>query len=431
MRHLAQKKTMPAPSRPAAKVEAIGLEELSQAGVASNSKDSLLVSLLTGGDDRPYALGMVSALIDQGVAVEFIGSDALDEPLLHESPLIKFLNLRGDQSETATFGRKVVRILAYYARLFRYAATGKPRVFHILWNNKFELIDRTFLMLYYRALAKRVVLTAHNVNTRKRDGRDNWINRLSLRVQYRLCHHIFVHTERMKTEILSDFSVPESRVSVIPFGINNTIPCTDMTRPEARRLLGVPEESRLALFFGQIAPYKGLEYLVDAMRLLAEAGEDIRLIIAGKVKRGCEDYWHKIQEALALDCLRDCVIQRIQFIADDNVEQYFKASDVAVLPYVSIFQSGVPFLAYSFGLPVIASDVGSMREDIVEGTTGFVYSPSTTQDLAKALRSYFASELYRCLDSKRSEIQSFANERNSWAIVGERIVAVYRRLLDA
>lgn len=431
MRHLEQNKTPAAPSSFEAQVEEIERQELSQADLASASKRSLLVGLLTGGDDRPYALGMVSALVNQGVTVEFIASDALDEPILHESPLIKFLNLRGDQNETAAFGRKVIRILAYYGRLFRYAATAKPRVFHILWNNKFELVDRTLLMLCYRALAKRVVLTAHNVNTRKRDGCDTWINRLSLRAQYRLCHHIFVHTERMKAEILAHFAVAESRVSVIPFGINNTIPCTDMTRQEARRLLGVPEESPLALFFGQIAPYKGLEYLVEAMRFLAQAGEDIRLVIAGKVKRGFEDYWSKIQEALSVDCLRDRVIQRIQFIADEDVERSFKASDVAVLPYVSIFQSGVPFLAYSFGLPVIASDVGSMREDIVEGKTGFVYSPATTQGLAKAIQSYFTSDLYRCLGAKRSEIQFFANQRNSWAIVGEKIVAVYRHLLEA
>ena len=52
----------------------------------------------------------------------------------------------------------------YYAKLIRYAATAEPRIFHILWNNKFEYFDRTLLMLYYRLLGKKIVLTAHNVN---------------------------------------------------------------------------------------------------------------------------------------------------------------------------------------------------------------------------------------------------------------------------
>ena len=333
--------------------------------------------------------------------------------------------------DRTSLGAKILRILSYYARLLLYAATARARIFHILWNNKFELVDRVALMLYYRALGKRVVLTAHNVNTRKRDGCDTWINRLSLRIQYQLCHHVFVHTERMKFELAADFGISESRVSVIPFGVNKTIPTSEMTRAESRRLIGALEDSRLALFFGQIAPYKGLEYLVAAMKIVAEAGENVSLVIAGKVKRGCEDYWREIQKALAAEALGKRVIQRIQFIADAEVERYFKAADVAVLPYVNIFQSGVPFLAYNFGLPVIATDVGSMREDVVVGKTGFICKPANAEALAATIRSYFSSELYRSLNVRRGEIQSFADERNSWTIVGERIVAVYRRLRES
>ena len=57
------------------------------------------------------------------------------------------------------------------------------------------------LMLYYRLLGKRIVFTAHNVNMRKRDRCDSWFNRFTLRLQYRLCSHILVHTEAMKNEI--------------------------------------------------------------------------------------------------------------------------------------------------------------------------------------------------------------------------------------
>ena len=91
---------------------------------------------------------------------------------------------------------KAVRLSTYYLRLLKYAVVAKPRIFHILWNNKFELFDRTLLMLYYRLLGRRVVLTAHNVNAAKRDGRDSLLNRLTLWVQYRLSDHIFVHTGR-------------------------------------------------------------------------------------------------------------------------------------------------------------------------------------------------------------------------------------------
>src|SRR5689334_11516376 len=78
----------------------------------------------------------------------------------------------------------MVRILSYYFKLLRYAATAKPRTFHILWNNKVLHFDRTLLMFYYRLLGKRLVLTVHNVNAAKRDNRDSAFNRFTLRIQY-------------------------------------------------------------------------------------------------------------------------------------------------------------------------------------------------------------------------------------------------------
>ena len=68
---------------------------------------------------------------------------------------------------------------------------------------------------------------------------DSWLNRLSLKIQYNLSDHIFVHTNGMKSELISDFRIPEGKVSVIPFGINNTVPNTSLSSAEAKRQLGI------------------------------------------------------------------------------------------------------------------------------------------------------------------------------------------------
>jgi hypothetical protein len=107
---------------------------------------SASVALLTGGSDKPYALGLASALAARGIAVDFIGSDELDCPEVHAVPDLRFMNLRGDQRDDAPFLRKFSRVLLYYARLVRYASHRQPRILHILWNNRFELFDRTLLM---------------------------------------------------------------------------------------------------------------------------------------------------------------------------------------------------------------------------------------------------------------------------------------------
>lgn len=395
---------------------------------ACSPATSFRVSLLTGGGDRPYALGMASALVRQGISVDFIGSDELDTPELHRAPLVNFLNLRGDQTADAPFCRKVVRLLTYYARLVQYVLRSEPPIFHILWNNKFELIDRTLLMLYYKMMGKRLVLTVHNVNARKRDARDSFLNRLSLRVQYRLSDHILVHTEKMKGELVAEFDVVKDKISVIPFGINNTVPDTTLSTTEAKRQLGLSQHDKTLLFFGNIAPYKGLEYLIAAFSKLLSQDSNYRLIIAGRPK-GDERYWKEIEQSIARDGIQGRIVPRIEYVPDEQTELYFKAADVLVLPYTRVFQSGVLFLGYAFGLPAIAADVGSLRDDVVDGETGFVCRSSDPGDLADKISAYFASDLYQELETRRRQIQAFANERYSWTHAGKILDGVYRQML--
>ena len=387
------------------------------------------VGLLTGGGDKPYALGIASALSGQGIRLDFVGSDDVNAPELHQMPSLTFLNLRGNQRQDVGALQKIGRVLVYYFRLLRYTATAKPRILHILWNERLEYFDRTLLMLFYKMVGKKIAYTAHNVNAGKRDANDSFLNRLTLRVQYRLADHIFVHTEQMKRELQLEFRVPENRVSVIPFGINSTVPNTNLSQAEARQTLGLPASAKALLFFGHIAPYKGLEYLIAALRVLCEKDDSYRLIIAGSPK-GSEPYWRGIQEDLAQGNVREHIIERIEFVPDAQTELYFKAADVLVLPYTHVFQSGVLSLGYNFGLPVIAADVGALREDILDGQTGYIFRPKDPKDLVNSVEMYFASDLYKNLEHRRPQIQSYARERYSWDKVGEVTKKVYELLLE-
>jgi glycosyltransferase involved in cell wall biosynthesis len=387
------------------------------------------IGLLTGGSDRPYALGLASALASSGISLDFIGSDQLDSPMLRERPELTFLNLRGSQQEDAGVTTKVLRVLMYYARLIRYAATARPRLFHILWNNKFEFFDRTLLMLFYKLLRKKIVLTAHNINAGRRDSNDSALNRLTLWIQYHLADHIFVHTGKMKTELLEGFGVREEAITVIPFGINNSVPRTGLTREMARRRLGIAPDERVMLFFGHIGPYKGLEFLVAAFHRLAAEAADYRLIIAGQPLRGSDDYFAAIERAIDADVSSERVVRQTGFVPDEETELYFKATDLLVLPYTEVAQSGVLVLGYSFGVPVVAADVGSLREDIVEGRTGFLCKPADPVDLAETISRYFRSDLFMTPDERGAMICNYARDRYSWDAVSRTTSIVYKQLL--
>ena len=385
-------------------------------GMDGTERTCFRVALLTGGGDKPYALGLATALAASGLQIDFIGSDDLEVPELLSNSSVNFLNLRGDQRTDAALMSKMWRVMAYYWRLIRYAAVAQPRIFHILWNNKFKVVDRVVLMLYYRLLGKKVLLTAHNVNAAKRDASDSLGNRISLRIQYQLSDHIFVHTDSMKAELVSEFGLRESKVSVVPFGINNTVPNTALSRTVARQRLGIKEGEKTLLFFGNIAPYKGLEYLVRAFRIVSAVDPKYCLVIAGRPK-GPRTYWKEVEREILNAGQHGRVVQEIEYIPDCDTEVYFKAADVLVLPYVSIFQSGVLLLGYNFGLPAIATDVGSLKQDLVEGEAGFICRPRDPEDLSKAIERFFASELYRKSEAVRQEIRSFASQRYSWSEV--------------
>jgi D-inositol-3-phosphate glycosyltransferase len=391
--------------------------------------NELKVALLTGGGDKHYAWGLARALASKDVSVDLIGSDELDCPELQDGSRVTFLNLRGSQLESASRWEKVSRVLRYYARLIRYASASGPRVFHILWNNKFETFDRTLLMAYYKLMGKKIVFTAHNVNAGTRDANDSVLNRVTLRIQYSLADHILVHTDKMKSELQSSFDVPGQSVTVIPFGINDIVPNTGLAPADAKTRLGIGHDERTILFFGNIAPYKGLEFLLGAFRQLATSGVKYRLIVAGRARGGPDAYPDRMREMMNDDGIRGRIIQRIEHIPDEETELYFKAADVVALPYKHIFQSGVLFMAYSFGLPVIATDVGSLREDVAEGQTGFLCSPGDPDALAEAIEKYFESPLFRSLSDKREGIREYARKRNSGDLVGDITRGVYAGLL--
>jgi glycosyltransferase involved in cell wall biosynthesis len=388
----------------------------------------LSVALLTGCQDRSYAFALAMELSSKGLRIDVIGNNRVDSPEFHTTPNVTFFNLGGIQELRSTFPTKLIQLLLYYLRLIRYLAFPKPKIVHVLWNSKFEYFDRTILMLYCKFLRKKIVLTAHNVNRAKRDSRDSLLNRLTLKTQYRLADHIFVHTESMKSEICADFGVRPEAVTRIPFGMNVAVPHTSLSTTAAKSKLGIREQEKTILFFGRIAPYKGLEYLLVAFERLLKTDPDYRLVIAGEPMPGHEEYLEKVRSIMNQPEMENQLVQKLEFVPDEDTELYFKAADVVALPYKDIFQSGVLFLGFSFGLPAITADVGSFREDVAPGQRGFLFEPGNSTSLANAIEQYFASDLYKNLETRRIEIREFASKQHSWETAGEITRKVYQEL---
>lgn len=387
------------------------------------------VALLTGGYDRPYTFGLAMALAAAGVQVDVIGGTFVDRPEFHTTPGITFLNLRGDKNPEWSRARKALSLAAYYLRLLRYAAGARPQVFHILWNNQAAWFDRTLLTALYRLRGKRIVLTAHNVNQAARDGRDSAANRLTLRTQYRLADAIIVHAPAMAAQLRSDFGVPAGAILTVPFPINDSVPVTGLTREGARAKLGLRPDDRVLLFFGQIRPNKGLEYLVRGLRILIREDPRYRLLIAGAPRRDAVGYLQSVREEIRNAGLGDSVVEHATYVTDEETEAYFKAADALVLPYRDVSQSGVLFLGFAFGLPAIATAVGGMPDAVVEGRNGALCNPEDPASIAAAVRRCLAASPAEAA-RRRAEIARRARETNSWARVAEDSAALYLRVVN-
>ena len=150
----------------------------------------------------------------------------------------------------------------------------------------------------------------------------------------------------------------------------------------------------------------------------------------GKPK-GAKSYWNQIRRTIVSSDIGDRVIEKIEYIPDEATELYFKAADALVLPYGHVFQSGVLFLGYNFGLPAIAADVASLKNEIIEGKTGLIFRARDPSDLASKVDEYFNSELYSNLENTRFQIKQYATDRYSWSKVGNITTAVYSKLLSS
>jgi len=387
------------------------------------------ISLLSGGIDKTYAFGLMSGMVKDGVRFDLIGSDEMEGAGILEDPSIDFYNLRGDMDPDVPVARKIFRILLYYFRLLKYSCRAETRIFHILWHNRFIVVDRTLMILLYKLLGKKVIFTAHNVNDWDRDGRDTFLNRKSLGYLYHKVDHIIVHTDPMRESLARDFGISPEKVSVIPIGINEQYPVTELSREGARKELGLPPGGKVLLNFGYLAPYKGLDLMVDALEKLEAKNPGYRLIIAGQVKKGYDHYWEKVKQQIGNKGLTDRIIEKAEFIPDEAVEVYFKAADALVLPYRQIFQSGVLLASYGFGLPVIATDVGSLRENIIQGETGYVCKPDDPESLAEAIEKFFQGDLYKDPERTVGNIIRYSREKYSWEKIGEKTRDIYQRIL--
>lgn len=247
-----------------------------------------------------------------------------------------------------------------------------------LLRRRFDVIHLVWPPNIYEAalylLRRRMVLTVHDpfVHT----GNDSFIVRLRRKVAFRLVPKLIILNQPQRQPFINHYRLKPERVYN---GIIGCYTCLRTIQPDLSALPG----GAYILFAGKVSPYKGLDYLLPAMRLVHDECPDCRLVVAGGGK-----YHFDLSPYLP----SDYIDIRNRYIPEEELVALISHARFVVCPYTDATQSGVVMSAFAFGKPVIATNVGGLPEMVKDGRYGIVVREKDTDTLAKAMARLWTEE---------------------------------------
>ena len=373
-----------------------------------------------------YAFNLSSALAERGHEVTLITAAAYELDGRSVPPglaIVKVLGRWGAKlgSRGPGFLRRALARLEALADALRVAVRvrrERPDVAHLHSTNPAALAYLTAL----RWTGVPLVATAHVVTPHERIPLQTPV--------YRRIHRtpdlVIAHSQADGRRLEDEFALAQESVEVIPHGEYGFFERGGRTvdRREARRRLGLAEAEEVVLFFGYIREYKGLDLLLDAWPAIQQRRAAARMLIAGDPVRLSSARRQELEEqAEALGA-----VHRFAYIPFADVATYFAAADLLVMPYRSISQSGVLYLALSVGLPVVATRVGALPELLYHGESALLVPPECPGELAEALTAALGDpELLQRLARGGRRLA----REHSWPAIAETTEAAFRHLTGA
>ena len=326
--------------------------------------------------DNPYWVMLASGLREAGVEIA-------EEPESH-----KLLWLFKKRKEVD------ILHLHYFQSLYCNSGHTKARLIYVV---KFALY-----LLLARLLGYHTVLTLHNLKP-THPLKPGWIDFLGHWVAVNFSERVIVHCREARRLLAARYGRKKKVYEVTHPNYIGYYP-NQISQADARNKLNIPEIGRVFLFLGGVRPNKGIETLISAFHDLE--GEDLILLIAGKADTN-RDYANRLQ-ALANNDSR--IRFHFGFIPDDELQVFYNACDIVVLPFTSILTSGSAILAMSFAKPVIAPRMGCLPE-LLEPDAGWLFETGSEESLLKTMRLALSKKQQTAGNKGFGKVAAQTNER--------------------
>lgn len=300
---------------------------------------------------------------------------------------------------------------------------SRPDVIHVQYLPMLALhlpFDFWFLR-YCRGLGCKLVCTVHDLLPSDTGEKHKEI----FRKLYGSMDALICHSEPVKEELIRQFQLSPDRIHVIPHGpFFYDFPV--VSAEEARRKLNVASNECLVLWQGIIRPYKGVDFLLDAWKLVQQTGVRARLLIAGT---GDSSLLEAIQEKVKSLGLGESVELRFEFASSEEMLSYYQAADIVVYPYKTVTTSGALMTGITQGKAIVATSLPPFRELLQDGKNALLCDYGDAPQLAATLLRLVHDP------SLRHQLASAAAALNlgeqMWRQIARQTVECYRAVLHS
>lgn len=352
------------------------------------------------------------------------GEVVLMAPDLYRKPegfifkrLINLLPKKWSASEAGW--KRIIRAmesLLNYLYLIIYIAFSRPDILHIQWLPfiEFMSMEHGILSVIHFVNPKiKIVLTAHNIYPHNLSQKNKEEYQRRFKQLNNVINGYMVHLYSAKTELASEFDIHPEKIFVAYHGIY---------LPEgysAKQNIENGSYKRI-IMFGTQNRYKGADVLIEAMSLLPKGYQDkLKVTIMGKTEVGLYGDYIERARLLGVEWIN-------KFVPDEELYQAIGESDLILLPYRKISQSGVLLLALSYRKPILTSDLPSFRETLEGYPKGYFFKPDNSQALADMLIQYLDGKidvklLKNCIN--------YLNSKYSWNESAKSTLVAYSNIL--
>lgn len=412
---------------------------------ARNMKVTLVEQRGAGGMIH-YAYQMCTAMANEGAQVTLVTARQYElEHFPHNFEVVRLMNLwslktdpiltRPPRNKIEALYRKVFwtgrralrafRLVIEWIKLSHYLTKTRPDI------TQFGATQFQFEAIFYAYLKKRgLILSQVCHEFESREVNQNLLIRWSdqlFHAAFKNFSALFFHGEANKERFLSLFNVPPDRLHCIRLGNEQIFPQSTNDNTVRENLISryaIKPEHHVVVFFGNLTPSKGVPDLVQAFSHVRTADKLAKLVIAGMPSKYMDmNVIHQLVKQLGLT---ESIVFDSRYLEMEEIEPLMKLATVVVYPYQSITQSAALQVAYAFGKPVVATNVGGLPEAVDNGKSGFLVPPKAPQKMAQAILKIISDPVLA------TEMGAYAKHlsetRFSWQPIARDILNVYETL---